>query len=378
MNFQLKKLPLHMFLKELSLHQFKNIEEAALSFSPTLNFIYGQNGAGKTNILDAIHYLSLTKSFINTTDTENIRNNEGFFRIYGKYSNTESYEEFSCVVNREGRKHFKHFTKEYSRLADHIGKLPIVVISPFDHFIITEGSEYRRKLLDSTISQYDKIYLGYLYDYNRILKQRNALLKSEQPEYAKLEMLEIMNVQLDKPANYIFKARYEFIEGIKELFNRYYLQIANRNNELAELEYRSSLIDNEFHLLLKDNLKKDLIAETTTSGIHKDDVLFLLNKKNIRYFASQGQQKTFLTALKLSILDYLKHFNAKPILLLDDIFDKLDDHRVLNLLKTVVSEHIQVFITHTNIVHIEKLKLLNLSESCIFEIENGKITTHES
>jgi DNA replication and repair protein RecF len=378
MNFQLKKLPLHMFLKELSLHQFKNIEEAALSFSPTLNFIYGQNGAGKTNILDAIHYLSLTKSFINKTDTENIRNNEGFFRIYGKYSNTESYEEFSCVVNREGRKHFKHFTKEYSRLADHIGKLPIVVISPFDHFIITEGSEYRRKLLDSTISQYDKIYLGYLYDYNRILKQRNALLKSEQPEYAKLEMLEIMNVQLDKPANYIFKARYEFIEGIKELFNRYYLQIANRNNELAELEYRSSLIDNEFHLLLKDNLKKDLIAETTTSGIHKDDVLFLLNKKNIRYFASQGQQKTFLTALKLSILDYLKHFNAKPILLLDDIFDKLDDHRVLNLLKTVVSEHIQVFITHTNIVHIEKLKLLNLSESCIFEIENGKITTHES
>ncbi|HNV96311.1 MAG TPA: DNA replication and repair protein RecF [Bacteroidales bacterium] len=377
MNFQLKKLPLHMFLKELSLHQFKNIEEAALSFSPTLNFIYGQNGAGKTNILDAIHYLSLTKSFINTTDTENIRNNEGFFRIYGKYSNTESYEEFSCVVNREGRKHFKHFTKEYSRLADHIGKLPIVVISPFDHFIITEGSEYRRKLLDSTISQYDKIYLGYLYDYNRILKQRNALLKSEQPEYAKLEMLEIMNVQLDKPANYIFKARYEFIEGIKELFNRYYLQIANRNNELAELEYRSSLIDNEFHLLLKDNLKKDLIAETTTSGIHKDDVLFLLNKKNIRYFASQGQQKTFLTALKLSILDYLKHFNAKPILLLDDIFDKLDDHRVLNLLKTVVSEHIQVFITHTNIVHIEKLNLLNLSESCIFEIENGKITTHE-
>ncbi|HOU97636.1 MAG TPA: DNA replication and repair protein RecF [Bacteroidales bacterium] len=377
MNFQLKKLPLHMFLKELSLHQFKNIEEAALSFSPTLNFIYGQNGAGKTNILDAIHYLSLTKSFINTTDTENIRNNEGFFRIYGKYSNTESYEEFSCVVNREGRKHFKHFTKEYSRLADHIGKLPIVVISPFDHFIITEGSEYRRKLLDSTISQYDKIYLGYLYDYNRILKQRNALLKSEQPEYAKLEMLEIMNVQLDKPANYLFKARYEFIEGIKELFNRYYLQIANRNNELAELEYRSSLIDNEFHLLLKDNLKKDLIAETTTSGIHKDDVLFLLNKKNIRYFASQGQQKTFLTALKLSILDYLKHFNAKPILLLDDIFDKLDDHRVLNLLKTVVSEHIQVFITHTNIVHIEKLNLLNLSESCIFEIENGKITTHE-
>ena len=366
-----------MFLKELSLHQFKNIEEAALSFSPTLNFIYGQNGAGKTNILDAIHYLSLTKSFINTTDTENIRNNEGFFRIYGKYSNTESYEEFSCVVNREGRKHFKHFTKEYSRLADHIGKLPIVVISPFDHFIITEGSEYRRKLLDSTISQYDKIYLGYLYDYNRILKQRNALLKSEQPEYAKLEMLEIMNVQLDKPANYLFKARYEFIEGIKELFNRYYLQIANRNNELAELEYRSSLIDNEFHLLLKDNLKKDLIAETTTSGIHKDDVLFLLNKKNIRYFASQGQQKTFLTALKLSILDYLKHFNAKPILLLDDIFDKLDDHRVLNLLKTVVSEHIQVFITHTNIVHIEKLNLLNLSESCIFEIENGKITTHE-
>lgn len=366
-----------MFLKELYLHHFKNIEEAALSFSPSLNFIYGENGAGKTNILDAIHYLSLTKSFINTTDTENIRNNEDFFRIYGKYSNSDSLEEFSCVVNREGRKHFKHFTKDYLRLADHIGKVPIVLISPFDQFIITEGSEYRRKLIDSTISQYDKVYLGYLYDYNRILKQRNALLKSEQPEYAKLEMLEILDSQLDNPANYIFKARATFIDGIRAIFNRFYSKIANRTNESAGLEYRSVLKNNDFMRLLKDNIKKDFIAETTTTGIHKDDILFFLDKKAVRYYASQGQQKTFVTALKLSMLDYLKEFNAKPILLLDDIFDKLDDQRVLNLLQTVVTEHVQVFITHTNISHIEKLNLLNLSEFSKFEIKNGKIVTHE-
>ncbi len=366
-----------MFLKELYLHQFKNIEEAELNFSPSLNFIFGENGAGKTNILDAIHYLSLTKSFINTTDTENILNNTDFFRVHGKYKNDENLEEFSCVVNKEGRKHFKHFTKDYPRMADHIGRIPVVVISPFDQFIITEGSEFRRRLVDSTISQYDKIYLGSLYDYNRILKQRNALLKSDQPEYAKLEMLEIMDMQLEKPAGYIFEARKTFIEGIQNIFNRFYAQIAQKENEKVNLEYRSLLTENDFSSLLKENLKKDILAETTTAGIHKDDVLFFLSDKPIRYFASQGQQKTYLTALKLSILDYLKQFSAKPILLLDDIFDKLDDNRVKNLVNTVMNEGIQVFITHTNLERFTQLDLGNKSEIHIFEVMNGQITQHE-
>lgn len=366
-----------MFLKELYLYQFKNIEEAALSFSPSLNFIFGANGEGKTNILDAIHYLSLTKSFINTTDTENILNYTDFFRIHGKYLNGESMEEFSCVVNKEGRKHFKHFTKDYSRMSDHIGRIPIVVISPFDTFIITEGSEFRRKLMDSTISQYDKVYLGYLYEYNRILKQRNSLLKLEQPEYAKLEMLKIMNMQLEKPAVYIFEARKMFIEAIQNIFYRFYTQIAQKNNEKVSLEYRSLLTEKDFSLLLKENIKKDILAETTTVGIHKDDVLFFLSDKPIRYFASQGQQKTYLTSLKLSILDYLKQFSVKPILLLDDIFDKLDDNRVSNLVNTVMNEGIQVFITHTNLERFTQLDLGNKSEIHIFEVINGQITQHE-
>lgn len=373
MKFQHKQLPLYMFLKELSIQQFKNISEANIQFSPTLNFIYGENGAGKTTILDAIHYLSLTKSFINNSDTENIQDKTDFFRINGKYNNNESLAEYSCVVNKEGRKHFKYFTKEYSRLADHVGKIPIVVISPFDHFIITEGSDVRRKLLDSSISQYDKIYLGYLYDYNRILKQRNALLKSEYPEYTKIEMLEIMDKQLEKPSEYIYKARTTFIEGIQNVFGRFYAQIANRENEVANIEYRSLLKDNDFSRLLKENFKKDLIAETTTVGIHKDDILLYLSSKPIRYFASQGQQKTFLTALKLSILDYLKYFSNKPILLLDDIFDRLDDKRVLNLIRTITTEQMQVFITHTNKAQVEHLKLVNSSDCYIFEIKNGRI-----
>lgn len=373
MKFQLKQLPLYMFLKELSIQQFKNISEAAIEFSPTLNFFYGENGSGKTTILDAIHYLSLTKSFINSSDTENIQDKTDFFRINGKYINNESLDEYSCVVNKEGRKHFKYFTKEYSRLFDHVGKIPIVVISPFDHFIITEGSDVRRKLLDSSISQYDKIYLGYLYDYNRILKQRNALLKSEYPEYTKLEMLEIMDKQMEKPSEYIYKARTTFIDGIQNAFGRFYAQIANRENEVAKIEYRSLLKDNNLSLLLKENLKKDLMAQTTTVGIHKDDILLFLSDKPIRYFASQGQQKTFLTALKLSILNYLKYFSNKPILLLDDIFDRLDDRRVLNLIRTITNEQMQVFITHTNKVQVEHLKLINSSDCFIFELKNGRI-----
>lgn len=366
-----------MFLQELYLYQFRNIKEAEINFSPLLNFFFGENGVGKTNILDAIHYLSLTKSFINSTDTDNILYNADFFRIYGKYINDETIEEFSCIVNKEGRKHFKHFSKNYSRLSDHIGKVPIVVISPFDQFIITEGSDFRRKLMDLTISQYDKIYLINLSDYNRVLKQRNALLKLEQPEHVKMEMLEIMNMQIEKPANYIFKARKTFIENIQNTFNHFYNLIAQKNNEKINLQYRSFLSENDFMVLLRENVQKDITAETTTIGVHKDDILFFLGDKPIRYFASQGQQKTFLTALKLSILDYMSHFNAKPILLLDDIFDKLDYNRVRNLVNTVLNEGIQVFVTHTNMEQFMQLNLANTSEIQIFEVINGKINQYE-
>lgn len=366
-----------MFLKELYIYQFKNIEEAQLIFSASLNFIFGENGAGKTNILDAIHYLSLTKSFINTIDTENILTDTNFFKILGRFSNEENIEEYTCIVNKEGRKHFKYFTKDYSRLAEHVGKIPIVVISPFDQFYISEGSEFRRKLLDASISQYDKVYLGYLYEYNRILKQRNSLLKSEHIESIKLEMLEILNLQLVKPAEYLHKSRKTFIDGIQKKINNFYAQISNKENEKINLEYRSPLNENNYKLLLEENIKKDILAETTTIGIHKDDILFKLNMNPIKYYASQGQQKTYLTALKLSILNFLRQFNTKPLLLLDDIFDKLDDNRVRNLIKAVMNEGIQVFITHTDKDRFIKLNIIDLPDMHIFKVNNGNIIYHE-
>ncbi|NSW45157.1 MAG: DNA replication and repair protein RecF [Bacteroidales bacterium] len=360
-----------MFLSELTIQQFKNISEAHIEFSPNLNFIYGENGAGKTTILDAIHYLSITKSFLNANDNENIKSGSNFFRITGVYNVHNSFEEYSCIFKSEGRKQFKYFSKDYNRLADHIGKLPLVVISPLDHFIISEGSEFRRKLLDATISQYDKFYLSYLIEYNRLIKQRNALLKSEQLIHVKNEMLDIIDSQLEKPASYVFNIRKKFISTILPIFLNTYMNLSQKQDEVVSLEYKSSLFDNSLFELLKQNRLKDIQAETTTIGIHKDDIIFYLNNKTIRYYASQGQQKTYLTAIKLAILKYFKQHNEIPILLLDDIFDKLDEKRVNHLIKTVINENIQVFITHTNLNQFEKLE--KSSDFCIFEVTNGKV-----
>jgi len=360
-----------MFLRELSIQQFKNISEAHIAFSPNLNFIYGENGAGKTTILDAIHYLSITKSFLNTNDNENIKLGSSFFRITGKYAVHNTLEEYSCIFKSGGRKQFKYFSKDYSRLADHIGKLPLVIISPLDHFIITEGSEFRRKLLDATISQYDKLYLSYLIEYNRLIKQRNALLKSEQLINVKNEMLDIIDSQLEKPASYVFEIRKNFISTIVPIFLDTYMSLSQKQDEVVALEYKSSLLDSSLFESLKQSRLKDIQAETTTIGIHKDDIIFYLNNKTIRYYASQGQQKTYLTALKLAILKYFKQYNEGVILLLDDIFDKLDENRVKHLIKTVINENIQVFITHTNLNQFEKLE--KSSDFCIFEVINGEV-----
>jgi DNA replication and repair protein RecF len=364
-----------MFLKELYLYQFKNIEEAELSLSPAINFLCGFNGVGKTNILDAVNYLSFTKSFINSTDTENISYGKDYFHLRGNYNSNQSVEEYSCIVKKEGRKHFRHFQKEYPKMSAHIGIIPLVIISPLDHFIITEGSEFRRKLIDTTISQFDKYYLGHLIQYNKLLKQRNALLKNDdgRSHSEKIEMLEIFNEQLEKPAYYIYKLRNDFMEHITPFFLANYQELAQKKEENIQLVYQSQLAEKSIKALLQENIKKDIQSETTTAGIHKDDILFFLNQKPIRYSASQGQQKTYLTALKLSILQYINsQTQISPILLLDDIFDKLDEHRVLNLLELVSKRNSQVFITDTNYDRIKKISEHNSGDFCIFEVINGQ------
>ncbi len=363
-----------MQLKDLYLYQFKNMEEAEISFSPAMNFLCGANGTGKTNILDSINYLSLTKSFVNNIDTDNIQNGKNYFHIRGKYNMHQSIEEYSCLVKKEEHKHFKHFQKEYPRLSAHIGTIPLVSISPLDHYIITDGSDVRRKLMDTTISQFDKNYLGHLIRYNKLLKQRNALLKNDsvKSDSEKRDMLDIFDEQLETPAQYIFELRKEFMEHIIPYFNSNYRELSQKEEENIQLSYQSQLTEKSMAVLLQENKNKDIISETTTSGIHKDDILFFLNQKPIRYFASQGQQKTYLTALKLSIMQYMENkTHISPILLLDDIFDKLDEQRVLNLLVHISKLSSQVFITDTNYDRIKKISENLSCEYSIFEVMNG-------
>lgn len=362
-----------MFLRELYLFQFKNIDELYCTFDESITFFCGNNGVGKTNVLDAIHYLSLTKSFLNSSDTENIKHEKDFFRIQGKYFFGEEMVEYSCVVTKEGRKQFRFFQKEYPRLYEHIGKVPLVLITPQDQMYIIEGSEWRRKLIDSMISQTDPEYLHSLVEYNRILKQRNSLLKSEQDIVAKRQLIEIYDNQLEAPCTLIHEKRKQFIGILSDLFLDQYAKLTMKPDEKAMLTYKSQLNDASIADLLKQNIEKDLISEYTNAGIHKDDFVFSLNDMPLRYFASQGQQKSFLTALKLAYVSLLLNFGRKPIIMLDDIFDKLDDHRVYQLIQILLNTGCQSFITHTSKQKIDDL-LRTISKNVrIFELDNGKI-----
>ncbi len=362
-----------MFLKELHIFQFKNIYSASFTFEKNLVFFCGQNGAGKTSILDAIHYLSLTKSFINFTDTDNISFEKDYFQIIGKFYKNGKIEEYSCFVSREGKKRFRYFQKEYQRLYEHIGNVPVIIISPSDQLYILEGSEIRRKLIDSIISQFDKEYLASLIEYNRILKQRNNLLKSEQNIKTKYELIEVLNQQIIDPAKYIYNTRKKFSEELINYLKEFYDILSDQLTEKAELLYKSQLHEQDFSTLLTQNIEKDIATEYSNFGIHKDDFLFNLNHKPIKYFASQGQQKSYITALKLSFVPIIKKYNLTPIILLDDIFDKLDNNRVKNMINLVQESQCQAFLTHTDSKKIDSLFSQNNNNFNLFELNNGNI-----
>jgi DNA replication and repair protein RecF len=366
-----------MYLKSISLINFKNFEEADLAFSPRINCFVGNNGVGKTNLLDAIHYLCLCKSYFNPVDTQNIRYDNDFAVIQGVFQNDNKSNEIYCGIHHNKNKVFKCNKKEYERLAQHIGLFPVVMISPQDSSLIIDGSEERRRFLNSVISQYSKTYLEDVIAYNRILAQRNRLLKDFgwQRKFDE-EMLGVYDGQMLAHAARIFEQRTTFIERMIPIFRSYYHQIAPEDEEV-DLHYQSQLIDHDFETLLKDSREKDRIMQYTTQGIHKDDLILKLNGHALKKTGSQGQQKTFLVTLKLAQFDFIREMNqAKPILLLDDVFDKFDDQRVRQIIRLVSDQHFgQIFITHTDEAIMQSILEDMHTDFRLFHIQNGKLSS---
>lgn len=370
-----------MFLHRLDITNFKNYTEASPEFSPKINCFTGDNGTGKTNLLDAIHYLSFCKSYFNPIDTQNIKHGEGFFTIHGHFErNGDHPEKVSCIQKSGERKKVKLNDKLYDRLADHIGAFPLVMISPYDRDLINEGSEIRRKMIDSVISQFDKVYLDDLINYNKALQQRNALLKQfYERNFFDPSMLEIWDEQISRLGSDIYEKRKLFIERFIPIFQKYF-DFISEGREQVSIEYESHLHDSEPQALLNATLQKDRIVKYTTAGIHKDDLRFRIFDYPVKKFGSQGQQKSFVIAIKLAQFDYTREEKGyKPILLFDDIFDKLDDHRVQQLVKLVSENNFgQVFITDTQRSRIENIFRVIDIDHRIFNVSGGQLSEEEN
>ena len=367
-NFKVKVKT--MFIKNLKLFNFKNHSEKSFDFSPEINCFVGNNGAGKTNILDALHYLSMAKSFLGNLDAQNILHESDFFAIEAEIQGEEKNDIIKVQLPKEGKKIIKKNDKTYERIADHIGFLPSVMISPYDSNLISDGSESRRKFLDAMISPTDSAYLFALIQYHQTLQPSTAL-----PTYfAKnrtfdLDSLEIYNEPLTKFGTQIFEKRQRFVASILPTIQHFY-EIISKGNEKVTVIYESNLNEQNFEEILSENLEKDRVLTYTSRGIHKDDLRFEMNGNLIKKFGSQGQQKSFLIALKLAQIKRIKDItNKNPILLLDDIFDKLDDNRVSQLIELVNQQNFgQIFITDTHRERTESVVKRINEESKIFQI----------
>ena len=368
-------LILNMYLQNLLVINFKNYIEVKLVFSEKINCFVGNNGAGKTNLLDAIHYLSFCKSYFNYIDNQNIQHDADFFVLQGSFSKSDSIDDVYCGLKRNQKKTFKINKKEYERLADHIGLFPLVIISPADYCLINEGSDIRRKYIDSVISQFDKVYLDNLINYNKAIAQRNTLLKDfYEKRYFDKTQLEIWDEQIVPLGESIYNKRKSFLDSFIPIFKQHYSFITNGKEDVA-VEYESQLNEGGFEDLLKQALDKDKLIKYTTVGIHKDDFLYNIGDYPIKKFGSQGQQKSFIIALKLAQFDFTKNIKGyKPILLFDDIFDKLDNERVSKIMQLVSNNSFgQVFITDAHSERIDAIFANIETEGTVFEIANGNV-----
>lgn len=373
-NFALLYVQQFMILKKISILNFKNIREASLTLSPKMNCFIGRNGEGKTNLLDAVYYLSFCRSAFTTIDSQVIMHDQDFFVIDGTYER-ENGDEMSiyCGMKRGTKKHVKRDKKEYQRLSQHLGLIPLIFVSPSDSMIVGGGSEERRRLMDVVIAQYDHVYIEALTNYNKALQQRNTLLKLEtEPDPV---LLSLWEEQMATQGETVFKARTAFINEFIPVFQRIYDDISERHEEVS-LAYVSHAQRGPLLDVIQRDRVRDRAVGYSLHGIHRDDLEMSLGGYPLRREGSQGQNKTFTLALKLAQFDFLRRTASKttPLLLLDDIFDKLDARRVEKIVSLVGSSDFgQIFITDTNREHLDKI-LSNLSTGYkLFDVEQGEI-----
>ena len=363
-----------MILKRISILNYKNLEQVELAFSPKLNCFFGQNGMGKTNLLDAVYYLSFCKSAGNPIDSQNILHEADFFMIQGFYEAADGApEEIYCGMKRRQKKQFKRNKKEYGRLSDHIGFIPLVMVSPADVELIAGGSDGRRRFMDVVISQYDKEYLNALIRYNKALAQRNVLLKSEQP--VEEELFLVWEEMMAQTGEMVYRKREAFIREFIPIFQSFYSFIS-QDREQVGLTYESHAARGALLDILRESRERDRIMGYSLHGVHKDELEMTLSGYPIKREGSQGQNKTYLIALKLAQFDFLKRTGSHttPILLLDDIFDKLDADRVEQIVKLVSGDQFgQIFITDTNRDHLDQILEKAGKDYKLFYVEKGAV-----
>jgi len=359
-----------MILKSITLTNYKSFSAKTVDFDPKINCFIGPNGIGKSNVLDAIYHLSFGKSYFNPISSQNIKHGEDFFAIKGSYKNESKEEVVIINFKKNDKKVIKRNNKKYEKFSDHIGFIPLVIISPSDRNLIAEGSDIRRKFIDSVISQSDKKYLENLINYNKILTQRNSLLKLifKNKNFDK-QTIQVYDSQLESIGEKIHMKRKMFLNDFIPVFKDKYKSISN-NNEDVDIRYKTDLEFDKLSVLLQENIEKDMFLQYTSKGVHKDDLVFNINDYSVKKFGSQGQQKSLLIALKLAQFDFLKSQNKNnPILLLDDIFDKLDKNRVKQIINLVSADDFgQIFISDTDEERtLESIKEINNSNK-IFKL----------
>ena len=371
-----------MILQKISIVNYKNIREASLELSPKINCLIGHNGAGKTNLLDAIYFLSFCRSAFYHQDSLAITHGQEFFVLEGEYSDDTDnanvdVEKIYCGLKRGTKKRFKRNGKEYKRLSQHIGLIPVIMVSPSDSILVEGGSEERRRLMDMVIAQYNPLYIDDLANYNKALQQRNALLKQEQEPDDSL--MEILEMQMAETGERIYTQRQQYVEQMSPVLSEIYRKISG-DKETVELNYVSHCQRGPLFNVISRDRYKDRAVGYSLHGIHRDDLEMHINGYPIRREGSQGQTKSFVIALKIAQFDFLRrtHSNTTPLLLLDDVFDKLDASRVERIIDMVAGEgYGQIFITDTNRDHLDKILQRSEGDYKIFDVEDGTIALRE-
>lgn len=360
-------------LEKIVIADFRNIQLQEMEFSPNINCISGNNGEGKTNLLDAIYYMSMTKSAFASSDRFNFRHGTEEFSIAGTYRMPNGLaSRFALKMSSKGEKKVKRDDKSYQKISEHVGVLPVVMVSPADVSMVSESGEERRKFVNAVLSQMDREYLSAMQQYNRLLLQRNRMLKDSVADRA---LLEVIDMRMSAVAEPIFEARKRFVEDLRPIVAEYY-KLLSGDSEKVDIEYESELFKGSLDMILASSYEKDCIMRHTTSGIHRDDFSFRMNGHPIRRYGSQGQQKSFLVSLKFAQYEIMKrNYGFAPILLLDDVFDKLDMSRISNLLQMVASNDFgQIFITDSNKVRMAGIVDGLTKDRAYFETVGGVFT----